>query len=52
MRLNSVETALMNNPVRAAIQSRFEAERLLAMGGACGAGGRWRSAAGVASGSS
>ena len=33
MRLNSVETALMNNPVRAAIQSRFEAERLVAMGG-------------------
>src|SRR3990172_6106701 len=33
MRLNAVETALMNNPVRAAIQRRFEAGRLLAMGG-------------------
>lgn len=33
MRLNAVETALMNNPVRAAIQGRFEAGRLLAMGG-------------------
>src|SRR3990172_12588458 len=33
MRLNAIETALMNNPVRAAIQGRFEAERLLAMGG-------------------
>src|SRR3990172_11882859 len=33
MRLNAVETALMNNPVRAAIQRRFEARRLLAMGG-------------------
>lgn len=33
MRLNAIEMALMNNPVRAAIQRRFEAERLLAMGG-------------------
>lgn len=34
MRLNAIETALMNNSVRAAIQRRFEAaERLLAMGG-------------------
>ncbi len=33
MLLNRVETALMNNPVRAAIQRRFEAGRLLAMGG-------------------
>jgi ubiquinone/menaquinone biosynthesis C-methylase UbiE len=33
VRLNAIETALMNNPVRAAIQRRFEAERLLAMGG-------------------
>jgi len=33
MRLNAVETALMNNPIRAAIQRRSEAERLLAMGG-------------------
>jgi ubiquinone/menaquinone biosynthesis C-methylase UbiE len=34
MRLNSIEFALMNNPVRAAIQRRFEARRFLAMGGA------------------
>jgi SAM-dependent methyltransferase len=33
MRLNRVEFALMNNPVRAAIQRRVEARRLLAMGG-------------------
>jgi ubiquinone/menaquinone biosynthesis C-methylase UbiE len=33
MRLNAVETALMNNPVRAAIQSHLEARRLLALGG-------------------
>lgn len=33
MRLNAAETALMNNPLRAAIQRRFEAKRLLAMGG-------------------
>ena len=33
MRLNAVETALMNNPLRSAIQRRFEASRLLAMGG-------------------
>lgn len=33
MRLNAIETALMNNPVRAAIQSRVEAQRLLAIGG-------------------
>jgi ubiquinone/menaquinone biosynthesis C-methylase UbiE len=31
--LNRVEFALMNNPVRAAIQRRFEAGRLLRMGG-------------------
>jgi len=31
--LNRVEFALMNNPVRAAIQRRFEAARLLRMGG-------------------
>ena len=37
MRLNRVEFALMNNPVRAAIQRRVEAKRLLEMGGAmCG----------------
>lgn len=33
MLLNRVEKALMNNPVRAAIQRRFEVPRLLAMGG-------------------
>ena len=34
MRLNRVEYALMNNPLRASIQRRFEARRLLRMGGA------------------
>lgn len=33
MLLNRVEYALMNNPLRAAIQRRFEAARLLRMGG-------------------
>jgi ubiquinone/menaquinone biosynthesis C-methylase UbiE len=33
MLLNRVEAALMNNPLRAAIQRRFEAVRLLRMGG-------------------
>ncbi len=33
MLLNRVETALMNNPVRAAVQRHFEARRLLDMGG-------------------
>jgi ubiquinone/menaquinone biosynthesis C-methylase UbiE len=33
MLLNRVEYALMNNPVRAAIQRHFEAARLLRMGG-------------------
>lgn len=33
MLLNFVEKALMNNPVRAAVQRRFEARRLLALGG-------------------
>lgn len=33
MRLNCLEYMLMNNPVRAAIQRRFEAGRLLEMGG-------------------
>ena len=33
MLLNRAEYALMNNPVRAAIQRRFEARRLLRMGG-------------------
>ncbi len=34
MLLNRVEYALMNNPLRAAIQRRFEARRLLRLGGA------------------
>ena len=34
MRLNRVEFALMNNPIRAAVQRRIEAKRLLEMGGA------------------
>jgi ubiquinone/menaquinone biosynthesis C-methylase UbiE len=38
MRLNRVEFALMNNPLRAAIQRRVEARRLLEMGGAMGGG--------------
>lgn len=38
MRLNRAEYALMNNPLRAAIQRRFEATRLLRMGGALGGG--------------
>jgi len=33
MLLNKVEYALMNNPIRAAIQRHFEARRLLQMGG-------------------
>ncbi len=33
MKLNAIETALMNNPLREAIQRRFEARRLLEMGG-------------------
>jgi len=33
MLLNRAEYALMNNPVRAAVQRRFEAPRLLRMGG-------------------
>ncbi len=39
MLLNAVETALMNNPLRTAIQRHFEAPRLCAMGGPL-AGGR------------
>jgi ubiquinone/menaquinone biosynthesis C-methylase UbiE len=39
MLLNAVEKALMNNPVRAEIQRRFEARRLLELGGPV-AGGR------------
>jgi ubiquinone/menaquinone biosynthesis C-methylase UbiE len=38
MRLNRVEFALMNNPVRAAVQRRLEARRLLEMGGPMGGG--------------
>ena len=33
MLLNRIEKALMNNPARAALQRRFEAPRLFAMGG-------------------
>jgi ubiquinone/menaquinone biosynthesis C-methylase UbiE len=39
MLLNAVEKALMNNPVRAAVQRQFEARRLLDLGGRL-AGGR------------
>ena len=39
MLLNRVEKLMMNNPLRAALQRRFEARRLLDMGGAV-AGGR------------
>jgi ubiquinone/menaquinone biosynthesis C-methylase UbiE len=38
MLLNRVEYALMNNPVRAAVQRHFEARRLLRMGGALSGG--------------
>ena len=38
MIMNRVEFALMNNPLRAAIQRRFEAPRLLRMGGAMDGG--------------
>ena len=34
MRLNAVEKLMMNNPVRALVQRRFEVPRLLEMGGA------------------
>ncbi len=34
MKLNRIEFGLMNNPVRAAVQRHFEAQRLLRMGGA------------------
>lgn len=36
MLLNTFEKAMMNNPVRAALQRRFEAKRLFAMGGPIG----------------
>jgi ubiquinone/menaquinone biosynthesis C-methylase UbiE len=39
MLLNAVEKALMNNPVRAAVQRRFEARRLFDLGGSV-VGGR------------
>jgi ubiquinone/menaquinone biosynthesis C-methylase UbiE len=39
MLLNAVEKAMMNNPVRAAVQRHFEARRLLDLGGRL-AGGR------------
>lgn len=38
MLLNAIEKAMMNNPVRSAIQRHFEAERLLKMGGPMGSG--------------
>src|SRR5262249_50752496 len=38
--LNAIEKAMMNNPVRAAVQRWIEAPRLLAMGGALPAGAR------------
>jgi len=38
VRLNRVEYAMMNNPLRASIQRRFEARRLLRMGGPLGGG--------------
>ena len=33
MRLNAIEKVMMNNPVRAVVQRRFEAARLLSLGG-------------------
>ena len=38
MLLNRVEYALMNNPIRAAIQQHYEAPRLLGMGGSMSGG--------------
>jgi len=38
VRLNRVEYTMMNNPLRASIQRRFEARRLLRMGGPLGGG--------------
>jgi ubiquinone/menaquinone biosynthesis C-methylase UbiE len=38
MKLNAIEFALMNNPVRASIQRRFESARLLRMGGGMNGG--------------
>ena len=40
MLLNTLEFALMNNPLRAAVQRHFEARRLLEMGGPVPGGGR------------
>ncbi len=38
MLLNRIEYALMNNPIRAALQRHFEARRLLQLGGPLGGG--------------
>ena len=38
MRLNTFEFVAMNNPLRAAIQRRFEARRLMRMGGTMNGG--------------
>jgi ubiquinone/menaquinone biosynthesis C-methylase UbiE len=38
VRLNALETRLMNNPIRASVQRHFEAARLLGMGGPVGGG--------------
>jgi len=38
MRLNRTEFAMMNNPIRAAVQRRVEAKKFLEMGGAMGGG--------------
>ncbi len=40
MLLNTLEFALVNNPLRAAVQRHFEARRLLEMGGPVPGGGR------------
>jgi len=39
MLLNAIEKALVNNPLRAAVQRHFEARRLLTMGGAVSGAG-------------
>jgi len=49
MLLNRIEKAMMNNPVRAALQRHFEAPRLRSMGGPPRAPRRSRSGAGAAS---
>jgi len=45
MKLNRIEYAMMNNPVRACLQRNFEARRLLRMGGAMNGVRRSRSVA-------